>query len=104
VTVKGSPASGPSVADGVIFQRVSDGAILLSTEDEIYFGLNEVGAEIWQRLEEDRSLEAICAELRDRYPEVDEARIRSDVEDLLRELSREGLVSWSGAGAAADGE
>lgn len=83
---------------------MSDGAILLSTEDEVYFGLNEVGAEIWQRLAKDRSVDAICAELRVRYPEVEEERIRSDVEELLEELSREGLVSWAGAGDAGNGK
>ena len=103
-TVNEFPTSEPRIDGDVVFQRMSDGAILLSTEDEVYFGLNEVGAEIWKRLEQDRSLEAICDDLRDRYPEVDGERIRSDVEDLLQALSREGLVSWSGAGAADDGE
>lgn len=85
--------SAPSVGDDIIFQRVSDGAVLLSTDGEIYYGLNEVGAAIWERLDADKSVEAICGELEERYPEVDPQRIRSDVASLLDELVREGLVS-----------
>lgn len=101
-----SPSAVLTVADDVIFQRMSDGAILLSTEEEVYFGLNEVGAEIWEGLQENRDLEGICRRLRDRYPDVDGERIESDVMELVEELRREGLVSWpdTGEGAESDGD
>jgi len=90
-----SPSSAPTVADDVIFQRMSDGAILLSTEEEVYFGLNEVGARIWEGLEAAQDTNAICAALEDRYPEADPEQIRSDVDELVDELVREGLVTRS---------
>ena len=99
-----SPSSAPTVADDVIFQRMSDGAILLSTEEEVYFGLNEVGAQIWKGLERQEELVAICRSLRERYPDVDEDRIESDVMDLLQELHREGLVSWSESRPDSNGD
>lgn len=101
-----SPSAVPTVADDVIFQRMSDGAILLSTEEEVYFGLNDVGAEIWDGLRENHDLEGICRRLRDRYPHVDGERIESDVMELVEELRREGLVSWpdTGEGAESDGD
>lgn len=93
----------PSVAGDVIFQPVSDGAVLLSTDGEIYYGLNEVGAEIWEGLTRSRDVDGICRELRDRYPEVEAERIRSDVTDLLEELASEGLVTWQESGAEEHG-
>lgn len=93
----------PSVAGDVIFQRVSDGAVLLSTDGEIYYGLNEVGAEIWEELTRSRDVDAICGELRDRHPEVEADRIRSDVINLLTELAEEGLVTWPEPGDAEHG-
>ncbi len=90
----------PSVAGDVIFQRVSDGAVLLSTDGEIYYGLNELGAEIWEGLTRRRDVDAICDELRDRYPGVGADRIRSDVTELLEELAGEGLLTWREPGEA----
>ena len=34
----------------VIHKAVGDGAVLLSTKDEVYYGLNAVGTCIWERL------------------------------------------------------
>lgn len=93
----------PSVAGDVIFQRVSDGAVLLSTDGEIYYGLNEVGAEIWEGLTRRRDVDAICEELQDRHPGVGEDRIRSDVTELLEELEGAGLLTWGEPGKAEHG-
>lgn len=87
--------STPAVSGDVIFQRVSDGAILLSTDGEVYYGLNEVGARIWEGLEAAQDTNAICAALEDRYPGADPEQIRSDVDELVDELVREGLVTRS---------
>src|SRR5215213_8254843 len=54
----------PKVRTDVIFQVVPEGAVLLATRDEIYYGLNDVGAEIWALLlAAPRSLEDLCARL-----------------------------------------
>ena len=83
----------PRARADVIFQTVPEGAVLLATRDEIYYGLNEVGAEIWTLLvAAPASLEALCASLRERYPDVPLAVLRADVLELLAELSAAGLV------------
>lgn len=88
-----SSHQGPTPGDHVVFQRVSDGAVLLSTDDEVYYGLNEVGARVWQGLAGGEDVDSICEALADRYSEVDEATIRADVFELLDDLEREGLLS-----------
>ena len=61
----------PRPHPAVMFREVSDGAVLLQMEDEIYFGLNEVGSRIWQLLPPScATLEELCARLGETYPDV----------------------------------
>jgi len=83
----------PRPHPAVLFQRVPEGAILLHSEQEVYFGLNPVGVEVWQLLPPTyRDLDEVCEELGRRYPEVSAEEIRSDVSELLDELAAHGLV------------
>ena len=77
----------------VIFKALSDGAVLFSTEDEVYFGLNEVGALVWQYLPPKlATMDELCAAIAERYPEVDPGVIRQDVTELISELASHRLV------------
>jgi hypothetical protein len=70
-----------------------DGAVLLDPEQEIYFGLSPVGAQIWQLLPPAHSdLRDICDALRQRYPEVDSHVLESDLRAFLGALTAQGLV------------
>jgi hypothetical protein len=90
----------PKARADVIFQLVPDGAVLLSTRDEIYYGLNEVGAEIWTLLVgAPLSVELLCSALGARYPEVPQAELRVDVLELLADLAQAGLVERHRAAA-----
>jgi hypothetical protein len=83
----------PSPHPLVIFQPLDDGAVLFAPETELYFGLNAVGARIWELLSEARyTIEEICLRLGEMYPGVAPEVIRADVEDLLRQLVTEGLA------------
>jgi hypothetical protein len=76
-----------------VFRTVSDGAVLLQTEDEVYFGLNAVGSLVWRLLESECSdMDDLCSRLAVNYPEVDPAVLRSDVAELLRQLQEGQLV------------
>ena len=77
----------------VIFKSMPDGAVLFSTADEVYFGLNEVGARVWELLPPaTRTLDELCEAIQRRYPEVALSTIRADVVELLDELAAQGLV------------
>ncbi len=83
----------------IIFQKLGDGAVLFSPSTEIYFGLNEVGARIWELLApESTSVEDLCETLAREYPGVPADVIRGDVEDLLQDLLREQLVTKGSPG------
>src|SRR5690606_38054717 len=83
----------PHPNPAVLFQPVAEGAILLHTEQEIYFGLNEVGAQIWQMLPPScGDISEVSAELCRRYPDVEPSLIETDVSTLISELAEQGLV------------
>lgn len=88
----------------IIFQRIDDGAVLFSPVSELYFGLNEVGAKVWEMLPPRcSSLDQICTAIAAEYPDADPGMIRQDVEELLAQLLRDGLVAPSAAtGAGGD--
>ncbi len=83
----------PRPHPGVLFKTVSDGAVLLHVEEEIYFGLNDVGARIWQMLPPNSTnLEDLCARLSQVYADVAPDVLRADVIELLAELEANQLV------------
>ena len=92
----------PNTGSAVVCSRVREGAVLLSTEDEVYYGLNEVGTEVWESLEREETVQELLDRLEDRYPGVDPGRIRADVDDLLRRLAELGLVAGGAAGERED--
>lgn len=91
-----TPTDLPEAADGVVYSRISEGAVLLSTEEEVYYGLNETGARAWEALREVDTFGDLCSLLSEAFPEADRSVIEDDVSDLLDELERLGLVVSSG--------
>jgi Coenzyme PQQ synthesis protein D (PqqD) len=93
-------ASPPFMAGGklplphqsVVFQTVSDGAVLLNPTEEVYYGLNSVGVRIWQLLPAASDLDDLCARLGMEYPEVEPEVLRTDAVELIEALRLAGLV------------
>jgi hypothetical protein len=77
----------------VIYKPLSDGAVLFSTEDEVYFGLNAVGARVWELLPPvTSSVDELCSRVAAQYADVDPNMIRADVTELIAELVSHRLV------------
>lgn len=64
---------------------------LLSMADGVYYGLNPVGAAIWDLVQEPRTVEELRDALVARY-EVDPERCEEDVLAVIAKLSGWGLV------------
>jgi len=79
------------VAPDVLFRLVSDEAILVNLNTEVYLGLNAVGARMWNVLNTANSIEAAYQTLLSEY-EVEPPRLRADLEDLLDQLLGQKLV------------
>ncbi len=84
----------PSPHPAIIFQKLDDGAVLFAPETELYFGLNGVGARIWELLPPVcHTPDALCELLTAEYGDISAEVIRADVDDLLRQLVAEGLAT-----------
>lgn len=83
----------PRPNPAVVYCEVEEGAVLLSTKEEAYYGLNPVGARIWSLLSSpNQSLESLCSTLGADYPEVGAEALEADVVVLLEDLLRNQLV------------
>ena len=83
----------PHPSPSAIFKELDEGGVLLSTTDEVYFGVNPVGARIWSLLPPaSRTFGELCATLDQQYPDAGNERIRADVQDFLEALIASGLV------------
>lgn len=92
----------PVASPAVIYRAVGDGAVLLCATDEVYYGLNRVGARIWELLQQGtKSITELCAALQCEYPNVDPSTLRSDAVELLRDLMASGLAVKAEAEQAA---
>ena len=72
---------------------VDDEIVILSVERGSYYGLDDVGSEIWRRLAKPVRVGALCDELAAKY-DADRATIEQDVLVLLEKLISERLVSF----------
>jgi len=79
------------VSGDVVTRNLAGEAVLLDLASGTYFGLDEVGTRIWQLLGEHGSDEPVVAALLDEY-DIDEARIRADLDRWVGELHGKGLV------------
>jgi hypothetical protein len=75
----------------VRFQEVEGEAVLLDVERGEYFGLNEVGTRFWVHARETGDIDAIFERLLAEY-EVEAETLMRDVEALVEDLARAGLV------------
>lgn len=79
-----------------VVSRVLDGeAVLLDLKEGIYFGLNEVGTFLWEQIAEGATLSGLRAQLVAEF-DVDEPTADRDLQDLVAELRRRGLVEVDG--------
>ena len=69
----------------VIGAELENSLVLLHTQTWTYLELNDTGMEVWQRLEQPRSLATVVAELVNEF-EVDEPRCRRETEDFIGDL------------------
>ena len=76
----------------VEFRRLGDRMVLVHLETNQVYELNSTGARVWELLEagaqEDEILKRLTAEF-----EGEPEQLRRDVDDLIRDLKSEGLVS-----------
>jgi hypothetical protein len=74
-----------------IFSEVGEDIVALHIPRGHCYGMERVSAAIWGLLSDPIDLDAICVQLLQRY-DVEPDRCRAEVETLLDQLHREGLI------------
>lgn len=83
----------PKPSESAIFRALPEGGVLFSTTSEVYFGVNTVGARIWELLPPaTRTFEELCAALCAEYSDVSADVIRDDARRFVEQLRTNGLV------------
>ena len=84
----------------VINEMIDGEAIMINLVSGSYYTLDSLGGEVWELLEKSPSVEDIVTQLSFRYDASDDV-IRSAVENLLEQLSREQLIAPDDISGAA---
>ena len=80
------------IPDSVMAREVGNELVILDVASGSYFGLDPVGARIWQLLSVGMSLNDAAEVLVGEY-EVERSQMESDLKALVEKLSAEGLVT-----------
>jgi len=80
------------ILDDIVFRDLAGEAVILNLTSGTYFGLNEVGTQIWHLLAEHGSTEKVIETILAEY-EIDDARFRHDLDELLNALTDRGLIA-----------
>ena len=75
----------------VMDRSVGDETVILNLESGTYYGLDPVGARMWQLLGEGKSLGEVCDVMLNEY-DVARERLEADLLKLAEELANNGLV------------
>lgn len=71
---------------------------ILNLKNTVYYGLNPVGARVWNLLQQARSVGELRDALLDEY-DVEEVRCERDLLELLERMRIEGLILVTNAAA-----
>jgi len=89
-----------TIPEDVMFRILGDEAVILNLASGVYFGLDSVGTRMWQLISEHGSTDKVVEAMLEEY-EVEEGKLRDDLEKLMQQLSEKGLVKTDAQEATA---
>lgn len=75
----------------IVFSNIEGEIAILNVSSGKYFGLNDIGSDIWGVLKQPKILDEIVQELQLIY-EVDLSQCHSDIKNYIQELKDAGLI------------
>ncbi len=76
----------------ILASPVDDELVMMSLERGMYYSLDTIGADIWERLAQPVAVAALCSQLMQKYA-VDRATCETDVLAVLNEMATNGLLA-----------
>ena len=80
------------IPDEIVLQQVENESVVINLLTEKYFGLDEIGTQIWIAITSTSSIQEAIEELLSEY-EVGKNHLEQDVFELAQELEEFGLIS-----------
>ena len=78
-------------APGVLFNQVDDDLVMMDIKSGNYFGINPVGAEIWNKMEEPITVQGIINQLLAEY-DIDEETCRKETLTFIQQTLERGFL------------
>lgn len=85
------PAS-VNISTSVLFQNMGDEYVLLNTETESYYGLDEVAARFWQLFSDGSPISSAVDQILSEY-DIDRETVEKDLNLLLEKLESNQLLT-----------
>lgn len=81
--------------EGLHFQELENGeTVFLNINNESYFGLDEIGSDIWKELQSSKNIETAYKKILKKY-EVEPEILKKDIEELIPKLINNGILEYS---------
>lgn len=78
--------------DNIFAQEIDNDIVMLDPERGFYFGANRVGNTIWELIQAPQKIEDICAELLNRFTNVDQVTCEKETLTFLNQLYANNLI------------
>ena len=79
----------------VLSRRAGNETVLLNLDSEEYFGLEQVGARLWELVEQGVTFGEVLTNLQGEY-EITPTVLEADLRSILADLAASGLVLFDG--------
>lgn len=80
-----------TIRPNVLFREIENESVLLNIETEYYFGLDEVGTQMWNTLVSSMSLQEAYDTLLELY-DIDANQLKQDLLELITQLVNNQLI------------
>lgn len=77
--------------DSLVASELDDGLVMMSLENNSYYGLDEIGKRVWEILDNKTSVDNLLLDLMSEY-NVSRQECEQDILDLLESLQKENLI------------
>jgi len=78
--------------DGIVFNKLDDELVMMSIENGEYYGLDNIGAQIWEIIQQPTKFSEIVLKLMGKY-DVSEETCIADIQEFLSELLGKNLIT-----------
>lgn len=78
--------------DSLVASELDDGLVMMSLENNSYYGLNPIGKRIWELLDEKQTYNELIEKLTQEY-DISKEKCEKDILELLESLEKEEIIS-----------